>query len=205
MLTATTKLEAVNSMLMSIGEAPVNSLESGLDDALIAETTLNETSKSVQKHGWYFNTEDNFPLLKNVDNEIVVPNNILKLDVQNTRYVLRGKRVYDRLDHTFKIKKDLKGTVILGLEFDDLPESAKQAIMYRAARLFQNRVVGSTTIYQFTKEDEMSALQELQAEELEAGNYSIFDSADVQRMLDTSPSIAAVRLPAGQLGGYNYE
>lgn len=202
MLTATTKLEAVNSMLMSIGEAPVNSLDSGLDDALIAETTLDETSKAVQKHGWFFNTEDNYPLKSDNDNEIVLPANILKLDMQTTRYVLRGKRVYDRQEHTFKITKDLKGTVIVGLEFDDLPESAKHAIMYRAARLFQNRVVGSKVIYQFTKEDENTALTELQAEELEAGNYSIFNNADVQRMLDTSPSVPAYKPLAGSYGGY---
>lgn len=203
MLQATDKLEAINSMLMSIGEAPVNSLESGLDDALIAEKTLDEVSKSVQKHGWYFNTEDNFPLKTDNDTEIVVPANILKLDMQDTRYVLRGKRVYDRQEHTFRIPMDLKGTVILGLEFEELPESAKQAIMYRAARLFQNRVVGSKVIYQFTKEDEHTALAELQAEELEAGNYSIFQNADIRRMLDTSPSVASVNILAGTFGGYN--
>ena len=44
-LTATTKLEAVNTLLSSIGEAPVNSLTSGLVDAELAETILDSTSR----------------------------------------------------------------------------------------------------------------------------------------------------------------
>lgn len=205
MLTATTELEAVNALLMSIGEAPVNSLDSGLDDALIAKITLDEVSRTVQKHGWYFNTEDGFPIKSNIDKELVVPKNILKLDMQDTRYVLRGRRVYDRQKHTFKIEKDLKATVIIALDFEDLPESARQAIMYRAARIFQNRVVGSQVIYSFTKEDEATAMAELQSEELEAGNYTIFDSADAQRMLNTSPSTPVYRSLAGSHGGHIYE
>lgn len=202
MLTATTQLEAVNVMLTSIGEAPVNSLSSGLEDALIADSILTETSRSIQKHGWYFNTEDNFPLNPDQSGTLVLPSNILKLDMQDTRYVLRGNRVYDRAKHTFNIGASLRGTVVLGLSFDTIPESARQAVMYRAARVFQNRVVGSQIIYQFTKEDENTALAELQAEELEAGNYTIFDSADAQRMLDTSPSTPSYKPYAGSLGGY---
>mgnify|MGYP001400660828 CR=1 FL=1 len=58
-LTATTKLEAVNLMLSTIGEAPVNSLTSGLVDAELAETILASVSKAVQSEGWNFNTEKN--------------------------------------------------------------------------------------------------------------------------------------------------
>ena len=48
MTTPTTKLEAVNTMLSTIGEAPVNNLSSGLVDAETAETILNNVSRSVQ-------------------------------------------------------------------------------------------------------------------------------------------------------------
>ena len=55
----TTELEAVNIMLSSIGEAPVNSLSSGLVDAELAQTTLHNVSREVQAAGWSFNTEYN--------------------------------------------------------------------------------------------------------------------------------------------------
>ena len=53
-LSATTKLEAVNIMLSTIGENPVNSLTSGLVDAELAETILGSVSKAVQSEGWNF-------------------------------------------------------------------------------------------------------------------------------------------------------
>jgi len=46
-MAATTKLDAVNTMLSAIGEAPVNSLSSGLVEAEIAETILNTTYREV--------------------------------------------------------------------------------------------------------------------------------------------------------------
>ena len=49
----TTVLEAVNTMLTSIGEAPVNSLTSGLEDAELAESILDECNldpKNIELH-----------------------------------------------------------------------------------------------------------------------------------------------------------
>ena len=48
MTTPTTELEAVNIMLSTIGEAPVNNLDSGLVDAETAETILKNVSRDVQ-------------------------------------------------------------------------------------------------------------------------------------------------------------
>ena len=52
----TTELEAVNSMLATIGEAPVNSITGTLPlDASLAKNTLNEINREVQSAGWHFN------------------------------------------------------------------------------------------------------------------------------------------------------
>ena len=49
-LTATTKLEAINTMLSAIGESPVNSLTSGLVDAEQAEIeVLAKDNENVKK------------------------------------------------------------------------------------------------------------------------------------------------------------
>ena len=47
-MATTTQLDAVNTMLSAIGEAPVNSLSSGLVEAEIAETILNTVDREVQ-------------------------------------------------------------------------------------------------------------------------------------------------------------
>lgn len=54
----TTELEAVNSMLSAVGEAPVASLEGPLPtDVVLARNILQRTSREVQEQGWRFNTE----------------------------------------------------------------------------------------------------------------------------------------------------
>jgi len=52
-MAGTSKLDAVNTMLSSIGEAPVSSLSSGLIEAEIAETILDTIDREVQSMGWH--------------------------------------------------------------------------------------------------------------------------------------------------------
>ena len=53
-----TELEAVNILLTTIGEAPVNTLTGNqVTDVSIANQVLNEVSREVQSQGWHFNTE----------------------------------------------------------------------------------------------------------------------------------------------------
>ena len=125
-MTPTTKLEAVNIMLSTIGESPVNSLSSGLVDAEMAETILNSVSRAVQSEGWNFNREFNMIMGPTLDGEIVVPNNTLRADAtlsaDSKDLVQRGSKMYDKRNHTFKINKDVKLDLVVQLEFEDLPE-----------------------------------------------------------------------------------
>lgn len=50
--TPTTELEAVNTMLSGIGEAPVNSLSEVTADVSLARHILNEVSREVQLEGF---------------------------------------------------------------------------------------------------------------------------------------------------------
>ncbi len=72
-----TKLEAVNEMLRSIGETPVNSLASGLPQAASAEAFLDAMNRRVQLRGWHVNTRYSFQLTKNAGNQFALPVNAL--------------------------------------------------------------------------------------------------------------------------------
>ncbi|SVB25525.1 uncharacterized protein METZ01_LOCUS178379, partial [marine metagenome] len=61
----TSKLDAINSMLIGIGEAPVNTLNSGLQEAEVAEIVLDSISREVQSAGWVFNTDIRYTLSPN--------------------------------------------------------------------------------------------------------------------------------------------
>ncbi|WP_152438483.1 MULTISPECIES: phage tail protein [unclassified Marinobacter] len=196
-----TELDAINQMLAAIGEAPVNSVGTGLSESRLAQLQLERTSREVQSVGWYFNTE-NYKLSPNNKSECQLPRNCLKLDSQNTHYVQRGGVLYDRLRQTTKFNSPVWVTVVLGLEWLNLPETAKRYIVIKAGRKFQADFIGSPTLNQFHAQDEAEAHFALKQEELEAGNYNLFNNPEVASDLRRSSSKEA---GSGSTLGYTYE
>jgi hypothetical protein len=184
----TTKLDAVNTMLSAIGEAPVNSLSSGLVEAEIAETILNTVDREVQSMGWHFNTEYNRSFAKDTNGEVPLGNDILRADAtlaaNSKDLVQRGLRMYDRKNHTFAINTSVNLDVVSQLVFEDMPEVAKRYITLKATRIFQDRVVGSNTLHDFQERDEMAALIELREFDARTDDNNIFDNYDVFKVID---------------------
>lgn len=184
-----TKLEAVNTMLSCIGESPINSLEEGTVDSVIAQSTLDEVSRNVQAAGWHCNTDSDFPLQRDVNNEIPLTSDIVRVDVDSVRYpnvdvVQRSGKLYDRKNHTFTFSDDLKAEIIRILEWDDLPQPLRSFITAKATRMFQQRVVGSNELSQQLAQDEMTALISLREFEADTGDFNVFDTYDVARVLE---------------------
>ena len=185
----TTKLEAINTMLSCIGQTPINTLQ-GTKSAFTvsAESILDSKTKSIQLQGWNFNTEENYPLRPDINGEIKLPENILTVDIPSiyyNRYVIRKQKIYDKLKHTFKIDRVIKGDVVLYFDFEDLPEAFKNFIKISAAYKFVKRELGSQSVASFTKEDVSEAYINLTNYELETGDYTLIPSwyEDVRRSL----------------------
>ena len=60
-----------------------------------------------------------------------------------------------------------------------VPEPARRYITVRAARIFQDRMVGSQAHHAFSREDEVRARALLREFEMDTGDHSIFDNYDV--------------------------
>jgi len=187
-MAGTSKLDAVNTMLSAIGEAPVSSLSSGLVEAEIAESILNTIDREVQSMGWHFNTELNKSFAKTVAGEIILPADILRADAtlkaNAPNLVQRGLKMYDRVNHTFIVGTNAALDVVVQLVFDDLPEVAKRYIVLRATRIFQDRVVGSNTLHDFQEKDEQQALVQLKDFDKAADDHNIFDNYDTFSIID---------------------
>jgi len=190
-LALTSQLSAINTMLSVIGEAPVNSIDSSsvTTDVAMAKSVLDETSREVQSAGWHFNREIDVVLSPDSSNNIILPTNVGKVDVEavnagDKEYIQRGTKLYNKTDKTFTITSTKKCTIVYMLNWVDLPESARNYIMIRAARKFQDRVVGSEKHRQFTMTDEAGALFAMRAAESDNADYSIFDNYDVYRVID---------------------
>lgn len=190
LLQKTTELDAVNIMLGTIGESPINSIEaaSGVSDAVIARQILNEVSIQVQEEGWHFNVETNFELSPAYPSkEIFVPENCIEVDAEDTRVdlAIRGNRLYDRINHTYEFESAIKCNIVLMLPFEELPQAARHYVTIRSARVFQQRVVGSQVLGSFTEKDEMRARMALRRYESKTADYNILTgNYSVMRVLD---------------------
>ncbi len=173
-ISATTELEAVNIMLTNIGESPVSTLEDeDVVDAGIAKNILASVNREIQSRGWWFNTDVNYKMICNTKGEVVLPLNTLKVDTSGSHrlshdLVQRGSKLYDRKNHTFLINETIEASLVVGLDFYDLPETAKRYIILRSARIFQERMLGAPSVSAFNEKDESLARAMLISEDDEA-------------------------------------
>ena len=183
MATLTDELSAVNTMLSSISETPVNTLlnTNNVVDVSIAIKLLARTSRAFQAKGWHFNTEYDYPITPDVDGYINLPATTLSVDTESINHgqmdvVQRGMRLYDRKARSYNLDQTVKVSITLLLDFSELPEIAKQYIEIRATRLFQQKMLGSTTLDSFTAEEERNAWVQAMNEEGITADHNIFDN-----------------------------
>jgi len=181
-LYASSKLDMVNTCLLAIGEVPylegtvVNDLPPGTDGDT-ARRLIETTMVEIQSRGWYFNTDYNFILRPDIYGFITMPPNTLRVDFGNGpdrhRYTIKNGKIYDYYNHTYIIDKELTADVVWLVDYAELPPEAYEYISLRAARKFQQKVIGSTETDSFTSRDEQDALMHLQRRQLQSQDYDI--------------------------------
>ena len=168
--TVSTELDAINTILSTIGEAPVNTLEGPLPaDVAVAQNILQETTREVQLEGWHFNSESNYPLLADTDGQICLPPTVFRVtlsDPDSRDVILRGNRLYDRAAHSFTFTGDIEATVCRVLSYDEMPGVFRWYVTIKAARKFQDRVVGSSELHGFAERDEFEARAAAEREDM---------------------------------------
>ena len=186
----TSKLDAINSILIGIGEAPVNTLNSGLQEAEVAEIVLDSISREVQSMGWVFNTDIRYTLSPNSSDNIPLPSNTLRVDTTglkrdyNKDIIERDNKLYNRITNSFIFTEDVEVDIIFLFDFAELPEIARQYIALRAGRKFQENIIGSGEMTQLQWKDEQSALFALRAADAENSDFNIFDNYDTYAAVD---------------------
>lgn len=177
-----TRLEAVNTIISNIGQAPVTTLESGNPLVETAELILEEVNRSVQAEGWVFNSEQNYPFTPDpITKFITIPSNVLSLDTKphaQESVVIRSGKLYNRYDHTYQFDGEQELDVVWLIDFEDLPEAFKNYITIRAANVFAGRSVGSVEAVRFGEREEILARSAALEYDTQQGDYSIFMDRD---------------------------
>jgi hypothetical protein len=188
--TRTTELEAVNTILSTIGEAPLSTLTGSLPvDGTTAKNILNEISREVQSAGWHFNTQYKVDLTRDTNNKVPVGTDVVRVQL-NDKYDKSSYDVVQRGTYLFNLAKNsetfdqdfTENTLIYLLDFDKLPEQARRYITIRSARVFHDRTLGANTLHKFSSEDEARSLSVMKQAEMQTGDNTIFDS-DLQKYI----------------------
>ena len=183
-ITRTTELEAVNTILSTIGEAPLSTLTGSLPvDGTTAKNVLNEINREVQSAGWHFNSHYKVDFTRDSSNKIPVGTDVLRVEL-NTKYdkssydvVQRDNYLYNLAKNTDVFDQDFTdNSIVYLLDFSKLPEPARRYITIRAARVFHDRTLGANTLHKFSSEDEARSLAVMKQDEANTADHSIFDS-----------------------------
>ena len=192
-----TELDAVNSILMSVGETPVNTLTVQSPEVAIAQKTLRQVCREIQAEGWSYNTENEYPIELDANNQCIVPNNVLQMDLNIFQHgkdydVVRRSdngisKVYDRKGHTFTFENcdKLYFDIVWMLDFEDLPQAFKDYITVRASRIASNRMVNSQPSAKLLESDEALARAAAVEYENRQGDHNIFNDYQYQQDANT--------------------
>ena len=188
-MTSLSEIEAINIMLGTISVAPVSSIDDSKDlNVSVAKQMLFDTSREVQSSQYYFNTDRNYPLSKNTDNEIPLPENSLYVapdrEFWSYRATPRGTKLYNGKDHNYKFDKSLTASITFFLNWDLLPQPAKQLIAIKAARKFQLRMLPDDYTSKFSQQEEVEAKAQLEDYDAMTSEYNLADSNPVFQTLN---------------------
>ena len=153
-------------------------------DVAIALNTLREVSREIQSEGWSFNKEYDYPLTPDSNNEVVIPNNMLQVDLNSTYTqnmdrdaVNREGKLYDKTAHSFVwTDETLYVDVIWYFDWTSIPTPIQAFIIAKSATIVSSRIIGDPNQYSMLQQKE--ALTQATALEYECnqGDYTFFGS-----------------------------
>lgn len=195
--TLSTVLSAVNVLVTSLGESPVSTIDpspsSEVDQALVA---LNNADLQCQLKGWKWNMEVGFPLTKDTDGKVPLPDQTLMVKQAYYRpssacdVVQRGLFLYDRENHTYVFETAPFVDCTVRLPWEYLPEAARQYITANACMVFQSSLQDRAPRYRVGANmvSEMLTMLE-QHEDSIAGHNAISGNLGVQAGLHGNGSL----------------
>lgn len=167
---ASYRLEAINRCLDAIGEEPVNSPSSGVPDAEDASRMIDQITREVLSAGYTSNSVFNVTLNQDLDGIIKVPSGVLKIDTtgRDAYLAVTVRTDTDGIDKLYKIKDQsyvfdgpVHVDIVYLFDIDALPFPLQNYIAARAARVFQESVMGSVSLDGFTSRREQEAWAQL--------------------------------------------
>lgn len=186
-LTPLTELEAVNEILASIGEAPVNTIENPTNvDVINCLRILRNVNRRVQSKGWTFNKIDSYTLNPDASTHKIrwLSNLLYVVGTDGTKYTKKGDYLFDWENQTIEFNNSIDCTIIFLVDFEDMPDPMRSYITAKAATTFQTRYLGDSSLGEELLRDEQEAWAALMEYELDSNDFNMLDVTGVQTILE---------------------
>ena len=131
-----TELSAVNSILGAIGQAPVTTINAQNPETALIKSILDQSNLEVMTEGWHFNVEDHYELVPNVNKEIEISEDMLRVDLHNDNVyrtkdiIRRDGKLYDKYNHTYEFDDTIEADITWFLHFYPVPTGGKTKVDY---------------------------------------------------------------------------
>ena len=179
--------DAINICLTTIGETPLPAGASitGNFEAETADTILEEALTEVLSQGYQFNTDEDYPLSPS-NGTIVVPEGVLAIDASQSSsdYIVKEGNLYDRGTLSSVFTETVKVNITWDSAFDDLHPIPQLLVVAIAKMKLYSRVVGVDNMVNLLMQEVRDAKTTLLHEEMQSGDYSIFDGTDTRRVMN---------------------
>lgn len=179
---AMTKLDAVNLMLASIGQSPLNTISGTIPkEGTKAVLALDNALREVLTQGWSFNSDSGYPLTPS-SGKIDVPAGAAFIDpTYGEDFTMRwdssgtpALRLYDNHKRSFTgFEQEVKVDIIWFFEYEQVPQHVRQYVVNKAARKFQSGIMASQILYEFTREMETESYATFRRLELRQQDFNI--------------------------------
>ncbi|QYD70148.1 phage tail protein [Paraburkholderia edwinii] len=180
-----TQLDVVNQCLASMGETPLNSIDSDHPFVAAALLKMKTTNTQEQAKGWWFNT-DYITLTPDPNTKFIyVPADAINVnpDDDGNALVIRGRRLYDRFRSSYEFTAPVSVSLVRELPFDDLPMLANHMIAARTVLDFQNDYDGDAEKYNKLGGAYQQVFTTLRAEHIRQMKSNMLNNPSVMKTL----------------------
>lgn len=179
------ELAAVNALLGTLGELPLNSIDDDHPLVPAAQAILMNCVQNVQVRRWWYNVEyiNLFPdpLTKHIN----VPTDTASVDslTAKPRIGLRGTRLFDLDAGTDIFERPVRVRLHRCLAFEDCPLSVRMYILAMAKRKFHAAHDGDQTKMQALAAEEGESYAHMHSEHIRNAKANMLERSTVQRMV----------------------
>lgn len=169
-------LTCINSMLGTMGEAPLNAIDDAHPYRGACVSILNTVDREYQARGWWFNREQLTLSPSGLDSGIYLPGDAISVRTSNRNYVQRYRRLYNLDGGSYVFTQDEDVQIVRLVPFEEAPELYAAYCAAEAVLRFQKRYDGDSQKTRELGREQAEARIAAMAEETRQVQANLIDS-----------------------------